>query len=236
MKRTAGWILTAICLGLVAAHSSAQTARSGGGASTQLMQQMQQLASERTTLQAENDKLKGELADVKKDRDALKAAQAGVERRAKDAAAALEHGNVQREATDQELTQTKAKMQELVTRFRETLQKMREIETDDAGAKQALAGREHELAVCVDHNQALYRLDDEVLTRLEKQGVFTRLAEAEPFTRIKRTQLENYVDDSRARAQDSIVPAPKPPLPAGAASAPPPATPAPTPPPTPDPH
>ncbi|GAC1660206.1 MAG: hypothetical protein PVS2B3_13230 [Steroidobacteraceae bacterium] len=40
---------------------SAQTARSGGGASAQLAQQLQQLASERTSLQAENERLKKEL-------------------------------------------------------------------------------------------------------------------------------------------------------------------------------
>ncbi len=50
----------------------AQTTRSGGGANAQLMQQMQQLASERTSLQAENAKLKKELDDLRKDRDALK--------------------------------------------------------------------------------------------------------------------------------------------------------------------
>jgi chromosome segregation ATPase len=225
MNRSARWIVAAGCCGALCAPLAAQTARSGGGASAQLLQQMQQLASERTTLQAENDKLKSELADVKKDRDALKAAQTGVDRRARDAVAALEHSSAEREATDQELTQSKAKMQELIAKFRETLQKMREIETDDTAQRQALATREHDLSVCVDHNKALYHLDDEALTRLEKQGVFSRVAQSEPFTKIKRIQLENFVDESRDRAQGQLVTPPAPSPPPG----PPPAAPAPPP-------
>jgi hypothetical protein len=61
--------------------------------------------------------------------------------------------------------------------------------------------------VCVDHNKALYKLDDEVLTHLEKQTMWTRVAATEPFTRIKRTQLENYVVESRTKADEHVVPA-----------------------------
>ena len=193
----AGWCATA----------GAQTARSGGSPNSQLLQQMQQLASERTTLQAENDKLKHELADVKKDRDALKAGQQAQDRRAKDAMAALDHRNAQFDATNQELEQYKAKMQELVAKFRETIQKLRDVEAEDATAKQALAGRERDLSTCVAHNAALYSLNQEVLTRLEKQGVWSRMWQSEPFTRIKRVQLENLVDDYHARAQDERLPA-----------------------------
>jgi chromosome segregation ATPase len=183
----------------------AQTARSGGNANAQLMQQMQQLASERTTLQAENDKLKGELANVTKDRDALKTAQQGLSRRATDAAAALARDSAQRQASDQELTQLKAKMQELIAKFRETIQKLREAESDDSATKQSLTARERELSVCAERNVALYNLDEEVLSRWEKEGVWTRIADKEPFTRIKRTQLENLIDDYRTRAGEQRV-------------------------------
>lgn len=218
MQQLLHWLAAMACVVAVASGdvAQAQTARSGGNASAQLVQQMQQLASERTALQAENEKLKSELAEVKKDRDALKAGQQAVATRARDVAAALAHSNTQRETTDQELTQTKAKMQELIGKFRETIQKLRETETESVTAKQSLATRDHELSVCVDRNVALYHLNDEVLTRLEKgQGVFTRVAQVEPFTKIKRVQLENLVDDYRARAKDQKV-APPPPGPANA--------------------
>lgn len=227
------WITAPVFLAMaVGGSATAQTARSGGSANAQLVQQMQQLASERTALQGENEKLKAQLAEVTKARDALKSGHQASERRAKDAAAALAQSNTQREAVDQELTQTKAKMQELIAKFRETIQKLRDTETDNASLKQTLGGREHELTVCVDHNRSLYQLNDEVLTRLEKEGVFRRIAESEPFTRIKRFQLENYADESRAKAKDEVASPPKPPLPDSA----PPAPDASSPPPPPEPR
>jgi chromosome segregation ATPase len=217
MDRLHRWgmpLMALVGLAAASAPAGAQTARTGGNANAQLMEQMQQLASERTTLQAENERLKSQLADVTKDRDALKSGQQVVDRRARDAAAALAHSNAQRDSSDQELTQTRAKMQELIGKFRETIQKMRDIETENTTTKQTLATREHELSVCVERNVALYRLNDEILTHMDKQGVWSRLAAAEPFTKIKRIQNENLVDDYRARAQDQrVTPASTPPKP-----------------------
>jgi chromosome segregation ATPase len=212
MDRLAVWIAvaTSVSAAAVSNLATAQTARGGSNASAQLMQQMQQLASERTTLQAENEKLKSQLAALTKDRDALKAGQQAVERRSKDTSAALAHSNAQRDATDQELTQTKAKMQELIGRFRETIGKLRDTESENATTKRTLETRERELSVCADHNLALYHLNDEALTRLERQGFWTRAAQAEPFTKIARIQNENLVDEYRARAKEQLIPPPAP--------------------------
>lgn len=212
MERSHRWIAATLAVATLvwAAAATAQVARSGGNANAQLLEQMQQLASERTALQAENERLKGELAGVKKERDSLKAGQQAVERRAQGAATELAHSTAQRQATEQELEQYKAKMQELVGKFRETIQKLREVETEGATAKQTLAVRERDLKACVDHNLALYHLNDEVLTHFDRQGFFSRMAQAEPFTKIKRVRNENLIDDYRSRAQDQLTPSPKP--------------------------
>lgn len=191
----------------VLASAAAQTPRGGGGASAQLLEQMQQLASERTALQAENEKLKGQLADLRKDRDALKAGQQVIERRAQGAAAALAQSTSQREVSERELTQYRAKMEELIAKFRETIEKLREAETAGATARQSLATREHELKGCVDHNLALYHLNDEVLTHFDRQGFWSR---TEPFTQIRRVRNENLIDEYRSRAQDQLTPHGKP--------------------------
>jgi hypothetical protein len=202
MYRVTAWITAAVCCALGCAPAAAQTARSGGSASAQLMQQMQQVATERTALQGENDKLKAQIASLTKERDGLKAGQQALDKRAKDATAALSRSGAANSATEQELTQTKAKMQELIGKFRETIQKLREVETQGTAAQQALVTRERELTTCIDRNVALYNLNDEVLKRLEHQGFWTRAAQAEPFTKVKRIELENDIDGYRARAQD----------------------------------
>ena len=213
MKRRHRWVAAATLAATTlvgAAVAPAQVARSGGNANAQLLEQMQQLASERTALQAENERLKGELAGVKKERDSLKAGAQTLDRRARESTAALAQSNAQRDSSAEELAQTKAKMQELIAKFRETLQKMREIETDDATQKQAVATRERELKTCVDHNLALYRLNDEVLTHFDREGFWSRLSQAEPFTQINRVRNENLIVEYRSRAQDQLAPVAKP--------------------------
>jgi chromosome segregation ATPase len=201
---TAAWV--GVVLSMCAVESGhTQTARSGGGASAQLMQQMQQLASERTSLQAENAKLKKDLEALRKDRDGLKNGQQAVEQRAKNAEVSLRQSVSQGQSAGQELAQNKEKMQELVAKFRETLQTLREVEARQTTAQQTLVVRDRELKSCVDHNVALYKLNQEVLTHLEKQSVWTRVAQTEPFTKIKRVQLENLVDEYKDRADDQRV-------------------------------
>jgi len=212
MRTPAAWLaaLAYVAIGAVSAPVLAQTPRTGGGASAQLLQELQQLASERTALQAENEKLKSQLADTKKDRDALKSGQEASVRRVQGAAAELAQVNARRETTERELTQYKAKLQELIGKFRETVQKLRDVEIDGSAAKQSLATRDRELKACVDHNVALYRLNDEVLTHFEQQGFWSRVGQSEPFTKIKHIQNENLIDDYRLRAQDQLAPGAKP--------------------------
>jgi len=50
--------------------------------------------------------------------------------------------------------------------------------------------------VCVDHNQALYKLMTRFLTRLENQGMWSR-CQCGAVHQIKRTQLDNYVVESK---------------------------------------
>ncbi len=183
----------------------AQTARSGGsgGQKAQLTQQLQQLASERTAMQAEQARMKKELEDLRKDRDALKAGQVAATQRARaETEAAIARGARDRESSEKELAQVKQRAQELIEKFRETAQTLREVETDRATAKQALGRQGQQLDACVANNAALYKLNDEVLTRFSQQGFWTHLAQAEPFTRLKRVQLENLIDGYKTRADE----------------------------------
>jgi Skp family chaperone for outer membrane proteins len=180
----------------------AQTARGGGGsANAQVLQQLQQLGSERTALQTENTRLKSEL-------DALQAGQKNLGARERASTAAAARTVQERDTAQSELTQQKERMQELIAKFRETAQALRDVETDRTAKTGALATRDRELNSCVDHNLALYGLSGEVLDRLEHQGLWAQLARSEPFTRIKRTQLENLVDDYKQKARDHRVETP----------------------------
>jgi chromosome segregation ATPase len=201
-------LLMLTCVLVLGAHADlacAQAARSGGGNNAQLMQQLQQLASERTALQAENARMKKELADMTKDRDALKAGRLALDRRSRASEATLARASQEKASAESELEKQKERMQELIARFRETAQSLRDVETERATFKESLTTKQTELSACIDRNAALYKLNDEVLTRFEGSGPFSRLASAEPFTKIKRVQLENLIDDYRYRAEDQKI-------------------------------
>jgi chromosome segregation ATPase len=202
MRRVSPWLVApAAIASLTSLPVCAQTARDSGGANAQLMQQIQQLGSERTALQAENARMKKELAELTKERDALRTGKAALDRRATASESAIAVSTQARESAEREVEKQKERMQELVARFRETAQTLREVETERATFQQSLVARDAEVAACRERNEALYKLNGEVLARLENDGVWSRVARTEPFTKLKRVQLENLVDDYRYRAE-----------------------------------
>jgi chromosome segregation ATPase len=198
-------LCAAICAALAAFPALAQVQRSGGGggaANAQLMMQYQQADAERTQLKSENTKLKKDLDDLKKQLDAAgkqaAASKAGVSRDAAQLAAAQAAND--RGAKD--LADSKAKMQELVGKFRETITQMRGIESERAQLQQQLVQSKTAFDQCAERNYSLYQVDNEVLDRYAHEGAFSHMAGAEPFTRIKRTQIDNLVLEYKERAEE----------------------------------
>lgn len=199
-------MVLACVLGLgVAGYALAQTTRNSGGGNQQLMQQMQQLAAERTRLQAENARMKKELDEARKERDSLKSSKDMNDKRAQSSAAALARAAQERDASETELSRVKDQTQELVSKFRETIAELRKAESDRTTLTETLSTRDTELKTCVANNATLFQLNDEVLTRLEDQGFWSAMGRAEPFTKLKRTQLENFADEYRGKAEDAQV-------------------------------
>lgn len=186
---------------MLASVAMAQTERSGN-ADARVMQQLQQMSSERAALQAENAKLKEDLQRVQKELDKASSGRAALENRARFAEASASRGEASGQQAEEQLERTRAQMQELVTKFRETAQTLRDVETDRATAKSQLTAQQRELKVCIDRNAGLYNLNSEVLDRMENRGFWSTLSEREPFTKLKRVELENLIDDYKYRADE----------------------------------
>jgi chromosome segregation ATPase len=185
--------------------AAAQSARKDTGNNAQLMQQMQQLAAERTQLQVENARMKRELDETRKERDSLKGEREANDKRLRNSEALAMRAGGDRKQIEEDLAQARERMNELVGKFRETATALRDAETAGAATQQQLQSRTQDLSACVDRNAQLYTMNGEILDRLEGQGFWSSVARAEPFTRIKRTQLENLADDYRARAAEAKV-------------------------------
>jgi chromosome segregation ATPase len=186
---------------VIARPACAQTQRSGGE-SQKLMQQYQQLAAEKTSLQAQVaqqkkdlDAAKADLAAMQKQRDLLKA-QAGV------SVAAVGRAQSEKQAAEQTVEQSKQRTAELVTRYRELAQTLKETELDRNKARGELTARNAAYDTCAQNNMQLYEITGQVLDRYEHVGLFSKASAVEPFTRVTRTRIENLVDDYRTRAEE----------------------------------
>ena len=178
---------------------NAQTQRSGD-ANARAMQQLQQLSSERAQLKTENEKLKQELQALKTQITTSTATQASLQQRLKAAeATAARDTNAQSNAEAERL---RSQMQELVTRFRETAQSLKDVEADRNTARGSLQVSERELSTCVNRNQEFYQLNTEVLDRLENKSAWGAFTSKEPFTQLQRTRLENLIEGYKDRSTD----------------------------------
>ncbi|HEU4779764.1 MAG TPA: hypothetical protein VFS58_07760 [Steroidobacteraceae bacterium] len=190
---------------LLPGFATAQVERSGSG-NAQMLQQLQQLASERTQLQADNARLKQEVASMKKEAEAAKSALTAIERRARSTETAAARVGAERDSSARELEQNRARTEELIGKFRETAGTLREVEGERAKLATTLASRETEFAKCVAGNQQLYDINTEILARLGDRGVWSALSGSEPFTQLKRVQLDNLIENYRGRADDQRLP------------------------------
>jgi chromosome segregation ATPase len=194
-----GILVTACC---AEAPVHAQTQRSGGGEAQKFMQQYQQLAAEKTALQAQVAQMKKdldaahtELAAVKKERDVAKA-HTGV------SPTAVAQAIGAKESAERNLDQSKQRMSELVVRFREMATNLKDVEADRSTLRRELGERNSAFDKCAEDNLQLFELSSDILKRYEHVGMFTKVSAAEPFTRITRTRLENLVDEYRIKAQE----------------------------------
>jgi chromosome segregation ATPase len=200
--RYLAWISLAL-----AASANAQTQRTGDS-NARAAQQLQQLSSERAQLKSENDKLKHDLESLQKQLATATSERTALQQRVKAAEATSTRDATTNQQNTESLEKSRAQMQELVVRFRETAQALKEVEADRNMARGQLQSRDRELTTCIDRNLALYQVSNDVLDRLENRGTWESLTEKEPFTKIQRNKLENLIDGFKERAAELRIESP----------------------------
>ncbi len=195
---------------IITGAAAAQAQRSGGGESQKMMQQYQQLAAEKTSLQTQLAQMKKDLDAAKADAAAMKKERDALKRNTGGSSAALTQATNAKIAAEQGLEQSRQRMTELVSRYRETTQNLKEVETDRNTARRELSERNAAFDACAENNLQLYEISNDVLNRYSHVGLFTKASAAEPFTGITRTRINNLVDEYRARALELRVKKQKP--------------------------
>lgn len=204
IKRALPGGCVAVLVLCLSAPAHAQVERSGGGgnASAQLYQDYQQAVAERTQLQADNAQLKQQLADAQKALGATKQQLAAAQAGSRGGDARLQAAQAAAAASNKSLETLRAQVQELISRFRQTITTLRDTESDRAQLRMQLADSRSAFQQCVRVNDQLYQVDNEVLDRYAHQGMFAYLSRREPFTQIERTRISNAVLEYRQRAQE----------------------------------
>src|SRR5215831_12244239 len=133
-------ISLAVALASPFANVNAQTQRTGDN-NARAMQQLQQLTGERTQLKAENEKLKHELEELKKQLTTATSGHAALEQKLKAAEAGSARDAASNQQNSEAAEKLRGQMQELIGRFRETGQSLKEVEADRAALRGQLQVR-----------------------------------------------------------------------------------------------
>jgi len=200
----------ALCLGLglwCADSARGQVERRGGGENAALMAQYQQLQTERAQLQSDNAQLKQQLQEAQKQLALAKRQVSTLQSGSSSTQAALQQAQAASRTYQKSFEDTRGRLQDLLDHFRQTVATMQGIELSRDKLQQQLAEQKAAFGDCARRNVQLYRISNQVLDRYEHQGMFSYLERAEPFTRLKRTQIQNLVDDYREQAQEQRLPA-----------------------------
>lgn len=176
-----------------------------------LRQQVQQLQQEQASQQAAAAKAAQDKAaaetELKKAQEEAGAVRASASRRAASLSRELQAATSERDALQAKLAETQAQLDKTTAALALSRSKLAERDEQwtrlDADHKTQSAT----LAACQAHNVELYKLGSELLTRYQNKGLGEVFATGEPFTQIKRVELENLVEGYRDKLDRERQPA-----------------------------
>lgn len=191
--------------GLVAI-GAAQAADESGNAEARLREALRQLTVRVQTAESEAAALKVSQADLEARNKAL---AAEVERRINEvntekaeAAKAASAAAAKLADRDADLARTRETLDKWKAGHAQLTDKARKIEAARAGLAEKSAALDLRVADLVRKNLALYKIGNEILTRLENFSYGTALAAREPFVGTTRVKLENEVQGYKDKLLD----------------------------------
>ena len=190
-------------LGLAASASLAQAPRSGD-ATARLQTAVQELSRERAELQAENARLKEQLAKLEKAEQQAKALAErndGLSRQLAARETQLGRATLAQEALSGNVTALQARLEEVIGKYRELAEQLRGVEAERAKLTAELATEAQTRRSCQADNVELADIADEALDRYEDKGCFSAMLQKEPLTGIKRARVENLVEGYRDQVE-----------------------------------
>jgi chromosome segregation ATPase len=153
-----------------------------------LLLSQRKLEQEKVILAQEKDAVAAELGEVKKKVE-------GEARRVATLRKELDTQRTEKEAVAGKLAETEAALQKLLEQQRATEAERKRLDALAAQQKQSIAG-------CEAKNEKLHQHGVELLERYQQKGCFDAALQADPFTGLKRVEIENFVEDNREKLDE----------------------------------
>ncbi len=161
-------------------------------------EQIRRLQQAQQRLEKEKAVIAGELESEKK-KSEEEAQQAA---RFKQEAGAL---RAARDAVRKDLSGKEAQLEETRAELRRTKEAMQSLQAQSEGEKkrlqQELAASRQQHAACTERNGEMRKLGSTVLELYEKKTCTDSVLQQEPFTGLKRVEIENAVEDLREKLE-----------------------------------
>ncbi|MBU1396666.1 MAG: hypothetical protein KKE84_11105 [Gammaproteobacteria bacterium] len=166
-----------------------------------MQQQVQQL--DRARAQSEQEKAEAltdkeaaerELEKVRSD-EAARKRQLASERAARSRAeTGLKALQAESDALKVRLADTEKRLADSVALQQATAQTLAQVESAKKQTEGALAGKAHALQACQTDNGRLYAIGREMMVKYRDKSCQDALAQAEPFTGLKKVEVENLLE------------------------------------------
>lgn len=189
-------------LGAAVAPAQAEVRRAGGEEALAKAQYLlQQMSQEQDALKAQNAKLQGQVDSLSRQLSGLKK---GLQQKKRDLSATgneLARYKVRDKALLDRLLALRNKFKEVIAKFRQTIDTLRQVEIQRNQLKTSLEDRTHEVQACIKKNIDLYKTDLDLVNQYEHKGVWAALLQKEPVTGLKKVEIENAVQKYNTRLE-----------------------------------
>ncbi|WP_434514363.1 hypothetical protein AB6Q56_17705 [Dechloromonas sp. ARDL1] len=155
-------------------------------------EQVKRLQQAQRKLEQEKTQLAQEKASVEAERDVARKKAEGEAQRV--AALGRELGSLRKAKED-----LAARLAQVEVELKQAREQIANLEGEGRRLQATLGGEKQQHAACVARNQEMHKTGLDILARYQTKGCSDSVLQAEPFTGLKRVEIENTAEDMKER-------------------------------------
>lgn len=197
-------VLVLITLGCGTAYAGDKNSRERE-ALRRAQMQLQQTQGQLSSLEQEKEQLAQDLDKASKSSKSAEGRAAHLGQQLKAAQGEKESLAKELETTKNALAETQKTLAETSQKLAATGTTLQQTSADKRNLEEIKTRNEHEIALCEDKNLKLYQTGRDLMTRFEQKTCGEILTQKEPFTGLKRVEIENLMEEYRDKLDDQKI-------------------------------